>query len=104
MISMVHGLGSATALRSLRHGAMTVLDIGGSDLDFDQPARGIGGDVTLAALHALGGIEAAWPAAFGRARALAVDDRGRRLRVTAMRERANSAALICAHRPRSRQR
>lgn len=59
---------------------VAVLDVGGVDYDPNEQTSGIGHDMSLAALHLLGRIVAAGPAAFARRDRLAVDDTRRRAR------------------------
>ncbi len=64
---------------------VTVRRVGGRDRAFDRQAERVDGDMALAALDFLGGVEAARPAGLRRLDRLAVDDDRRRRGLTALR-------------------
>ena len=85
---------------------VAVLRGGGRNLAFDRQAKRIDGDMPLATLDLLRGVEAARAASLGRLDRLAVDDDRRRrgrARSSASRAPMTSPQTICVHKPLSRQ-
>ena len=76
---------SASGSQQGRRGAVAVLNVGFVHDEPDQVALSVGDDVALAAFDFLSGVIAAWAAAFGGFQRLAVDDAGRRARLSAGR-------------------
>jgi len=82
-----HERALAMRLAQEGHQRVAILDVGGRDLAFDRQAKGVDGDVPLATLDFLGGVEAARPTGLGRLDRLAVDDNRRRRGLAALRRR-----------------